>query len=412
MKKIIITLSFSVLGLFAKAQTSYYNDVNLNLSGQNLLNELADLTTNTHTNFLSYTPGVWTALQSADLNPNDNSEVLLIYGSNDSDSNINNDRTRGVNDNGGNTDDWNREHVFPRSLGNPNLGSTGPGSDAHHIRPADVSTNSSRSNRKFADGSGNSGTTANGYWYPGDEWKGDVARMMMYMYARYGNRCLPSAVGIGNTLASDSNMIDLFLNWNVEDPVSEFEVQRNNSIENTQGNRNPFIDNPSFATDIWGGQQAQDLFENPTEEIINNPSPTTDGTLIISEYVEGSSNNKAIEIANVSGNTIDLSNYSLKRNTNGGNVWSSGLSLSGTLTSGNVYVIVNSSASSTLIGLANQTTNSTVLTFNGNDPVGLFFNEVLIDVVGTFGGGSTNFAANETLVRNSNANASTTYNRF
>ena len=48
---------------------SYYNDVNLNLSGQALKNELAAKVTNTHATFLTYTPGVWDALKQTDLDP-------------------------------------------------------------------------------------------------------------------------------------------------------------------------------------------------------------------------------------------------------------------------------------------------------------------------------------------------------
>lgn len=266
MKKSILTIALIAITFTSIAQVpDYYNDVNIELSGQNLLNELATKITNTHTNFLSYSPETWEVLQNSDVNPNNSSQVLLIYGYNDTDNDDSNDRTRGINDYGGNTDDWNREHTYPTSLGNPNLGSSGPGSDAHHLRPCDPSTNSSRNNRKFGNGSGNSGTTASGYWFPGDEWKGDVARMMMYMYLRYNSRCLPSAVGVGNSLSSDSNMIDLFLEWNVEDPVSNFEQQRNDAIANAQGNRNPFIDNPAFATSIWGGDQAEDLFGDSSD---------------------------------------------------------------------------------------------------------------------------------------------------
>ncbi len=52
-------------------------------------------------------------------------------------------------------------------------------------------------------------------------------------------------------------MIDLFLEWNAEDPVSDFERQRNTYHDSqqtyAQGNRNPFIDNAYLATRIWGG---------------------------------------------------------------------------------------------------------------------------------------------------------------
>ena len=135
--------------LFAQIP-NYYNDVNLNETGTALKDELADKITTTQTTVLSYTPGVWEALQQADLDPNDATKVLLIYGYNDADGDFMTDRSRGVNDNGGGVGLWNREHVYPRSLGIPNLGSTGPGSDAHHLRPSDGQMNSSRSNRKFA----------------------------------------------------------------------------------------------------------------------------------------------------------------------------------------------------------------------------------------------------------------------
>lgn len=406
MKKTIVSIAFTLIHLTCFAQApDYYNDVNLNFTGQDLLNELASKITNTHTNFLSYTPGVWDACKAADVNPSNNSEVILIYGYNDNDNDITNDRTRGINDNGGNTDDWNREHVFPKSLGNPNLGTSGPGADAHHLRPSDVTKNSTRGSRKFSDGSGNASTTSDGYWYPGDEWKGDVARMMMYMYLRYDTRCLPSAVGVGNTLSNDSNMIDLFLEWNVEDPVSSFEQQRNEAIANIQGNRNPFIDNPAFATYIWGGTQAEDLFGS------EGPTDGSSASLLISEYVEGSSFNKAIEIANLTSSSVNLSSYSLKIQTNGTGSWSSGLSLSGTLNSGNVYVIASAYGSSTLTDLADQTSTSNVMTFNGNDAVGLFYNDTLIDIVGIYNGDSSNyFGYNDTLVRDTNASPSTTYN--
>ncbi|WP_273444444.1 endonuclease [Neolewinella agarilytica] len=246
--------------LFAQSIPSYYDDVNLNLTGQSLQTELSDKVTTSQFSTPSYTPGVWDALKQTDLDPNNSSRVILIYGYSDTDGVSNTDRTRSKDSNGGGTTDWNREHTYPKSLGNPNLGTSGPGADVHHLRPSDVSRNSSRGSRKFADGSGNSGITSQGHWYPGDEFKGDVARMMMYMYLRYGNRCLPSNVGIGTTNSSDANMLNLFLEWNAEDPVSALELQRNPIVETIQGNRNPFIDNPAFATSIWGGPQAEDRF--------------------------------------------------------------------------------------------------------------------------------------------------------
>lgn len=242
---------------------TYYSNVNLNATGATLRSRLATKTINAQNRSVSYTPGVWNALRVTDLNPGSTRNVLLIYGYNDNDGRNNSDRTRSKYDNGGRTGDWNREHVYPKSLGNPYLGTSGPGADLHHLRASDKDQNIRRGSRKFANGSGNSSyITSSGYWYPGDEHKGDVARIIMYMYLRYGNRCLPRNVGTGSTVSNDRNMLQLFLRWNADDPVSAFEIQRNNVIERYQGNRNPFIDNPAFATQIWGGPQAQDRFGN------------------------------------------------------------------------------------------------------------------------------------------------------
>jgi len=239
----------------------YYKNTNFNLTGSALKEELATTIIDTHTNYLSYTPGVWDVLKESDLDPTDNSKVVLIYGYDDNDGNYVTDRTRDKNLNGGTQEtDWNREHVYPKSLGIPNLGTSGPGSDAHHLRPSDVRFNSQRGSLKFVTGTGNAKSVSGG-WYPGDEWKGDVARMMMYMYLRYGDRCLPKNVTVGSTVASDNNMVALLLEWNADDPVSDLEIQRNNVVANKQGNRNPFIDNPYLATVIWSGTEADNTWK-------------------------------------------------------------------------------------------------------------------------------------------------------
>ena len=100
MKKQILFLSISLYSIFILAQESYYDDVNLNLTGISLKEALATKIITTHTNNLSYTPGIWNAVMVTDMNPIDNSEVLLIYGFEDgSDSNSTNDRERNINDN-------------------------------------------------------------------------------------------------------------------------------------------------------------------------------------------------------------------------------------------------------------------------------------------------------------------------
>jgi len=100
------------------------------------------------------------------------------------------------------------------------------------------------------------------------------------MYLRYNGdgsqisetQCLPINIGFDTPLSIDPNMIDLFLRWNVEDPVSEFEDQRNPIIEGIQGNRNPFIDNPYLATLIWGGLDAEDRWWSNNNSDTEAPS--------------------------------------------------------------------------------------------------------------------------------------------
>ena len=119
--------------------------------------------------------------------------------------------------------------------------------------------------------------------------------------------------------------------------------------------------------------------------------------LYFSEYLEGSSNNKAIEISNRTGSSIALSAYSIKKQVNGSTSWTAVATLSGTLANNTTYVVAHSSYALTCGGTINlKTTN---LDFNGNDTVGLFKNHVLIDIIGT-SGSSANFALDVTLRRN------------
>ncbi len=259
-KFLFFFLSFSV---FAQIPM-YYQSIDFTQTGQDLQEDLSNLITATHTHELIYTPEVWDALKLADLDPENQTRVFLIYGYDDTDEDFINDRTRDKNASCHTSycdGKWVREHVFPKSLGNPSFGNEGPGSDAHSIRSVDYHWNNTRSNRKFASGEGDSHVTSNGLFYPGDEWKGDVARMMMYMHLRYQDRCTANQVG-QDTHSYHADIPDIFLQWNAEDPVSEHELVRNEVLQDMQGNRNPFIDNPYLATVIWGGPEAENTWLN------------------------------------------------------------------------------------------------------------------------------------------------------
>lgn len=143
------------------------------------------------------------------------------------------------------------------------------------------------------------------------------------------------------------------------------------------------------------------------------PEPGT-GDLFISEYVEGSGNNKYIEIYNPTDNAIDLSAYALDLNTNGGATWSKDgtgyknyTELSGSLPAKSVIVYKNSSAEI----YEGEATVCNAVNFNGNDPVGLFKNGELIDIFGSFEAGSADFAKDMTYRRKSSVTGpSATYN--
>ena len=140
--------------------------------------------------------------------------------------------------------------------------------------------------------------------------------------------------------------------------------------------------------------------------------PTVASDLFISEYVEGSGSNKAVEIYNGTGVEVDLSQYTLVMvNFSGSGMPTKdasekSMSLTGTLGNGETFVYYNSGINSELTLVKNKDSNNTVINFNGNDYVYLKKDDTVIDVIG---GTSTNmndysysgaFAADCTLVRN------------
>ena len=270
--KLSFALVLSSMLSWAQYAPSYYDNVDLKKTGTQLFDDLSTTIKNTHKKNTSY-DGLRDLLPKSDVDPTNSKNIILFYGSESSGIH---QRSRGnANSN------WNREHVFPKSQGNPNLGESGPGADGHHLRPTDITLNSQRGNTPFADGYGAKAGNMNGGWYPGDEWKGDVARIIMYMYLRYGDRCDPTVVGVG-TKIYNSNIPDIFLKWNAEDPISEFEINRNKIVSDAQGNSNPFIDNPYLATLIWGGPEAENTWPSEFDTTPDTEKPTIPTNLQIS----------------------------------------------------------------------------------------------------------------------------------
>lgn len=169
-------------------------------------------------------------------------------------------------------DCYNREHSFPANWFNS---SSPMYTDLFHIVPTDGKVNGMRSNYAFGVVASPTKTSENGSKYgsnsypgstgvafePVDEYKGDFARNYFYMATRYENV-------IANWEANDPNgdyMLDgtsypcfetwalqMLLDWNAADPVSQKELSRNDAVYALQGNRNPYIDHPEYVNQVWG----------------------------------------------------------------------------------------------------------------------------------------------------------------
>ena len=143
-------------------------------------------------------------------------------------------------------------------------------------------------------------------------------------------------------------------------------------------------------------------------DVYTKTAGTNATDLFISEYYEGSSGvNKAIEIYNGTGSTVDLTAYSLQKQTNGAGLFGGNLALTGTLANGSVYIVAHSSSNATILNLADQTFGGSPVDFNGNDAVALYKSGVQIDVVGIVDQVAP-WGENMTLVRKATINSPTT----
>lgn len=177
-----------------------------------------------------------------------------------------------------------REHVWPKSRAS--FYQSNGGSDLHHLRPENDGVNSARYNYTMGNVKGVipgcSTYTFGGQtvlWYSkgndlvevADYVKGDVARILLYVYVRWGERNLfendpnPKAPENGEKDKGGNNGIkvieslDTLLEWCELDPVDTWEMKRNDEVQNIQHNRNVFIDYPEYAWLLFGQRLPADM---------------------------------------------------------------------------------------------------------------------------------------------------------
>ena len=207
-------------------------------SASSLKSSLSTLMTSTHSYYTTY-ENLKTYTKYSDANAGSSSKIVDFYTS----------ATYSGTWDAGKT--WNREHVWCQSLGT--FTTKNCGADLHHLRPTDPKVNSTRNNLPYGEitGTYKTATTSagvvGGYYTstrfePLDNVKGDIARILLYCYVRWGE----------NNLTDVIQSVDVLLQWCKQDPVDTWEMSRNDVVQNIQGNRNVFIDYPEYAWLIFG----------------------------------------------------------------------------------------------------------------------------------------------------------------
>lgn len=154
-------------------------------------------------------------------------------------------------------DGINREHTWPNSRGCGE--DNGPGCDPFIIRPTLTNENSGRGNNFYG--------TENGVWDPAsygyEAARGEAARIMFYTATAYYGTCGTGGSSQGNeplelsnnpsdaTTAHTMGTLKELLKWNAMYPVTAMEKQINNYLASQGYGRNPFVDHPEYANQIW-----------------------------------------------------------------------------------------------------------------------------------------------------------------
>ena len=258
MKRFFSSVLLLLMALCATAQKEYYTSVDGVKGGAALKTALHELIKD-HKK-ISYGSGedkTWGAFYTTDaVVENGKRRVLDMYSA----------EKRYFGSKGSAVSGMNIEHSVAKSWwgGNQNNAYC----DIHHLNPSDQNANSRKSNYPLGEltsvswdngvtfvGKANIDGKSQNAYEPCDEYKGDFARVFMYMFTCYQDLTweytwMNYEKSTYPTLKPWA--VDLLLKWHKQDPVSEKEVNRNNAVYAVQGNRNPFVDYPQLADYVWG----------------------------------------------------------------------------------------------------------------------------------------------------------------
>lgn len=294
MKKLYLILVLIITAVTLNAQPQGYYNGTEGKVGNALKTALHNIIKNDHHTTYS---GLWSAYQQTDKRPGTN-YVWDIY------SDVPNGNPpynfTFVSDQCGNYsgegDCYNREHLWAQSWTSNDATEK---TDLHHVYPTDGWVNNKRGNYAFGEVGNATWTSRNGgklgnntvsgysgtVFEPIDDYKGDIARALMYVSVRYYQEDSGwSTSDMTNKSVIKDWAMTMLLRWHEEDPVSEKEINRNNAVYGIQGNRNPFVDYPEFANKIWDPHWSVD--ENECIVVNVWPNPTTSTVNIKGENLE------------------------------------------------------------------------------------------------------------------------------
>lgn len=175
---------------------------------------------------------------------------------------------------------WNREHTWPNSKG---LGGNDE-NDIMMLRPTSVKENSSRGNTAY----GQSGS----YYDPGESVRGDCARIVLYVYVRWGNTS--NMWGTSGVMEN----LNVLLKWMEEDPVDTWEMGRNDSVQSITGTRNVFVDYPEYAWLLFGKAIPENM-STPSgiandQQVVTPPENSSSSSEVVTPPENSSSSSEVV----------------------------------------------------------------------------------------------------------------------